>query len=120
MKVIVVSVLMTVFASSLCASESASSKMSKLRNPFKYVKEIVTKKVETPKKAIVNKRKMTKKVKKGIVLNGIFYDEHESYVLINQQLVKLGDTIDGWLITEISETVVHIKKGSVTKELKIK
>ncbi|RJP28802.1 MAG: hypothetical protein C4533_03150 [Candidatus Omnitrophota bacterium] len=44
-------------------------------------------------------------------LNGIFYSEDESYALVNNQIVKAGDNIDGVDIVEINENNVKVRFG---------
>jgi len=54
-------------------------------------------------------------------LEGIIFDKYGlSYAIVNSEVVKLGDTIDGYQILNIEEKrVIFIKDGEL-KEVKIK
>lgn len=50
------------------------------------------------------------------ILNGIFFSQDQGYALINNQIVKEGDLIDGALVLRVSlEEVVLESKGSTIK-----
>jgi hypothetical protein len=62
--------------------------------------------------------------KKGdseLSLEGIIYDKYGlSYAVVNAEVVKIGDTIDGYQILKIEEKrVIFIKDGEL-KEMEIK
>jgi len=54
-------------------------------------------------------------------LEGIIYDKYGlSYVVVNGEVVKIGDTVDGYQILKIEEKrVIFIKEGEL-KEVAIK
>ena len=51
-----------------------------------------------------------------LVLNGVFFSQAEGYALINNRIVKEGDTVDGALVKRIRLEEVELEfEGSVTK-----
>ena len=51
-----------------------------------------------------------------LVLNGVFFSENEGYALINNQVVKKGDVINGATVTQITLGGVELEfQGSVIK-----
>lgn len=51
-----------------------------------------------------------------LVLNGIFFSEEEAYALINNQIVKVGDTLEGLTVKRISVDEVELEsEGSIIK-----
>lgn len=44
-----------------------------------------------------------------LVLNGLFYAQDESYVLINNQIVREGDAVDGAIVTQILPDAVELE-----------
>lgn len=52
----------------------------------------------------------------AFVLNGVFFSQEEGYALINNQIVKEGDQIDGALVVKIDLSQVELdKEGSTIK-----
>lgn len=45
----------------------------------------------------------------SLVLNGIFYSQEEGYALINNQILKVGDTIKGAVVKRIGEDEVELE-----------
>ncbi len=60
-------------------------------------------------------------VKKGLpaslVLNGIFFSEDEGYALINNQIAKVGDVIDGATVKRINSDEVELESAGSTIKL---
>ncbi len=56
-----------------------------------------------------------------LAIEGIIYDKYGlSYVVVNGEVARLGDTIDGYQILKIEEKrVIFIREGEL-KEVKIK
>jgi len=55
-------------------------------------------------------------VKPTFNLNGIFFSEDEGFALINNQIVKVGDDVDGAKVSQISVNEVELDlQGSVIK-----
>ncbi len=52
-----------------------------------------------------------------LTLNGIFFSEDANYALINNQIVKEGDTLLGATIKRITSKVVEIDKNGVVVRL---
>jgi len=51
-----------------------------------------------------------------LVLNGVFFSQAEGYALINNQIVKEGDTVDGAVVKRIRLEEVELEfEGSITK-----
>jgi len=51
-----------------------------------------------------------------LVLNGVFFSQAEGYALINNRIVKEGDTVDGALVKRIRLEEVELEfEGFVTK-----
>lgn len=58
----------------------------------------------------------TPETKPELTLNGIFFSEDEGYALINNQIVKQGDTVDGAKVVRIDVAEVELEsQGSVIK-----
>lgn len=52
----------------------------------------------------------------SLILNGIFFSENEGYALINNQIVKAGDEIEGAVVKRIDLNEVELERaGSVFK-----
>ncbi len=62
-----------------------------------------------------------KKTESELNLEGIIFDKYGlSYALVNSEVVKIGDTIDGYQVLKIEEKrVIFIKDGDL-KEIPIK
>jgi len=45
----------------------------------------------------------------ALVLNGIFFSENKGYALINNQILKEGDTIEGATVVKINANAVDLK-----------
>lgn len=56
----------------------------------------------------------------GLALNGIFFSGEESYALVNNLIVKTGDTVDGWTVSEILMEEVELSKEGIKKRLRKK
>lgn len=56
----------------------------------------------------------------ALVLNGIFYSKNESYALINNQIVKEGDLIEGRLIKKIDTGGIELGDEDTITKLTIK
>ncbi len=54
---------------------------------------------------------------KPFVLNGIFFSRDEGYALINNQIVKTGDTVDGARVSEITADEVELNSSGNTIKL---
>jgi hypothetical protein len=53
-----------------------------------------------------------------LVLNGVFYSQDQAYALINNQIVKEGDVLDGAIVKRISLEVVEIERDGLILRLK--
>ena len=53
-----------------------------------------------------------------LLLSGIFFDETQPYALINNQIVKRGDTIDGAKVVQILSNEVVLEFEGTTIKLK--
>ncbi len=51
---------------------------------------------------------------KQFVLSGVFFSQDEGYALINNQIVKKGDTVDEAVVLSISLNGVELNSGGVT------
>ncbi len=61
--------------------------------------------------------------KKGALaftLNGVFYSQDEGYALINNQILKEGDTLEGWTIKRITSEEVELESGGELIKLSTK
>lgn len=57
-----------------------------------------------------------KKESDAFVLNGIFFSEGEGYVLINNQILKVGDVVNGATVREIGKEEVTLEaRGRIFK-----
>lgn len=54
---------------------------------------------------------------KPFVLNGIFFSRDEGYALINNQIVKMGDTVDGAMVSRITADEVELNSSGNTIKL---
>jgi len=52
-----------------------------------------------------------------LVLNGVFFSENQGYALINNRIVKEGDTIDGAEVGRISLDGVELNSGGLVIKL---
>jgi type II secretory pathway component PulC len=50
----------------------------------------------------------------SFVLNGVFFSEDEGYALINNQIAKVGDVIEGAQVTRISIDEVELENAGKT------
>jgi len=70
-----------------------------------------------------NSTVITPEVKKTseeeLMLNGIFYDPQNPYVIINDRVLKKGDYIKGYLIKNIYKDKVELYMDNQTVELKM-
>ena len=73
-------------------------------NPFQKAKKLIMKKKNIP--VIKTKRKINKKVERPPMLAGIFNKK----AFINGKLYKIGEKINGYLITAIEDDRVFLKK----------
>jgi len=53
----------------------------------------------------------------SLVLNGIFFSEDEGYALINNKILREGDTIEGVTVEKIDLDEVELKSGDSTIKL---
>ena len=49
----------------------------------------------------------------SFTLNGIFFSQENGFALINNQIVKVGDSIEGAIVEEISEDKVTLKANGI-------
>lgn len=56
----------------------------------------------------------------GLVLNGIVWDIHEPYAIINNDVVKPGDKVGGMTVIEITETNVVLEHEGKRHSLGLK
>lgn len=54
----------------------------------------------------------------ALVLNGVFYSQDQAYALINNQIVREGDVLDGAVVRRISLEAVEIERDGLTIRLK--
>lgn len=74
-----------------------------------------TKKEETLPEPI--REKLPKELKGLFVLNGTFFSQDEGYALINNQIVKVGDVINGATVKRISLNEVELEANGQTIKL---
>lgn len=58
------------------------------------------------------KTKERNEPEESFVLNGIFFSDNEGYALINNQIVKIGDTIKGATVKDIKLNEVELETPS--------
>ena len=58
-----------------------------------------------------------KQIQPLLVLNGIFFSENQGYALINNRIVKEGDTVDGAIVDRISLDGVDLNSGGLVIKL---
>ncbi len=56
----------------------------------------------------------------AVSLQGIFWDAQATSALVNNQLVKVGDHVDGWEVVEIHDDQVIVANGAVRRTLTLK
>jgi hypothetical protein len=52
-----------------------------------------------------------------LTLSGVFCSENENYALINNQILKTGDTLGEWLVSRIGLEEVELKNNELTVTL---
>jgi len=57
------------------------------------------------------------KTEPNFVLNGIFFSENKGFALINNNIVKIGDTVEGALVTRITADEVELNSAGATIKL---
>ena len=82
--------------------------------PLLKEKTQAEKKVETIAQVPVA---VKKEPEKSFVLNGIFFSRDEGYALINNQIVKMGDTVDGATVLRIAEEEVELNSSGTSIKL---
>ena len=55
----------------------------------------------------------------SLVLNGIFFTGNDGYCLINNQILKVGDEIEGVVVEKISEQEVELSNRGTTIKLSL-
>jgi len=55
----------------------------------------------------------------ALALGGIVYDEKDSYALINNQLLHIGDEVNGNRVVDIQQDTVILNDGNKNIELKL-
>ena len=60
-----------------------------------------------------------KEVSLSLVLNGIFFSENEGYAVINNQIVKVGDTVEGATVKQIGFDEVELEFAGSTFKLNL-
>ncbi len=75
-------------------------------------KPIETAPTPTPPPPVVSN-----KPQEAFVLNGIFFSRNEGYALINNHIVRMGDTVDGALVLKITADEVELNSGGATVTL---
>ena len=55
----------------------------------------------------------------GLTLSGILWDAHRPMAMINDQMVRVGETLDGYTIVEITADHVSMTDGTDTFQLQI-
>ena len=58
-------------------------------------------------------------ISSALALDGIVYDEKDSYVLINNQLLHIGDEVNGNRVVDIQQDRVILNDGNKDIELKL-
>lgn len=86
-----------------------------LEEPLQISKEEIPQiepKIESLAPTIETKRELKEK----LVLNGVFFSEGQKYALINNQIVKVGDSIIGAKVKRITLEEVELEfEGSIIK-----
>lgn len=54
---------------------------------------------------------------KQFILSGVFFSQDEGYALINNQIVKKGDTVDDAVVLSIGLNGVELNSGGVTLKI---
>jgi len=85
-----------------------TSLTAKIRNPFSIYKNKIT----APKKKIVPRKQKislkTKITRPNITLEGIVWDAHSPYAILDGNIQQIGDQIKGYTIHVISDTMVTL------------
>lgn len=55
----------------------------------------------------------------SLVLNGIFFSEDQGYALINNKIVKEGDSVDGAVLIKIGRNYVELKSQDSDTAIKL-
>lgn len=72
-------------------------------------------KTQQPVKALEPPAPAKKEISELLVLNGVFFSGKEGYAIINNQIVKKGDVIEGALIKRIELGLVEVEyEGKLT------
>ena len=50
-------------------------------------------------------------------LQSIYFGEEKRFVIINDKLLRVGESISSWRVTEIESNQVSLRKGKQTKTL---
>ena len=53
----------------------------------------------------------------GLSLSGILWDERQPMAVINNQMVRVGETIEGYTVVEITQDAVSVTDGNETLRL---
>ena len=61
----------------------------------------------------------SKKYDSGLILGGIFWDKDKPQAIINNQIVGLGDELEGYKVIEIKKDHVILSDGANKIELKL-
>lgn len=109
-------VLFILFAISLAAF--AGKFIFKNPSPAIIISEpIVTPPVPPPPPPAVE-AKPVEKTPPALVLNGVFYSQDQAYALINNQIVKKGDVLDGAIVRRITLEAVELERDGLEIRLK--
>jgi hypothetical protein len=89
-----------------------------LINPPVDKKSAVEKEAESsPKQPIPTLPAIENEAREPFVLNGIFFSQDEPFALINNQIVRIGDTVDGALVLRITAKEVELNSAGATIKL---
>ncbi|MFA5410329.1 MAG: hypothetical protein WC321_00490 [Candidatus Omnitrophota bacterium] len=101
-------------------------KIPKAREPVELPEEKTGPAPEFPQKPIAPPEAASKEISSGseplpsnLILNGIFFSENDAYALINNQIVKEGEEIEGLVVAKIGVSDVELKNKETSLKLSI-
>lgn len=109
-------ILFRFFTPSLPAKAAKAPQPAKINIPVKLPS--AQQATAEEKKAAVEPEKAASEMPSSLVLNGVFFSENEGYALINNQIVKQGDSIEGATLTKIGLDEVELEINGQPFKLK--
>jgi hypothetical protein len=85
-----------------------------VNKPKKSTRVVAIKEKQSPKPFPASVSTTRKESKEPLILNGIFFSQEEPYALINNQIVKESETIEGATVKRIKVDEVELERqGSI-------